>query len=63
MTKTYHHDDPQECFEHAIFERVLSEHPAARNYVGLFMYMYSTARHDYFKSVQTREYVRSPLIS
>ena len=63
QTKTHHHDDPQEAFEHAIFERVLSEHPAAPTYAGRYMYMYSTARYDYFKHIQTREYVRSPLVS
>ena len=63
MTANYHHDDPQEAFEHAIFERVLSEHPNSPTYVGRYMYMCSDERYDFFKHIETREYIRSPLIS
>ncbi len=59
---TYHHDDPQECFEHAIFERVLSNDPEAVNFAARFMYMHSDATHDHFKHIETRCYIQSPLV-
>lgn len=59
---TYHHDNAAECFEHAIFNRVLSDSPAASNFAGHFMYMYSDERHDHFKHITTRRYVKSSLI-
>ena len=56
------HADPIECFEHAIFMRVLSDNPSADNYAGRYMYMHSDATHDHFKCIDTRAYVMSPLI-
>lgn len=59
---TYHHDNPTECFEHAIFERVLSDNTADANYAGRFMYMHSDETHDHFKHIDSRRYIKSPLI-
>ena len=54
-----HHRDPQDAFEHAIKVGALSTTPAAPNYVGDYMYMYSdnVPQADYFKHIDTRKYV------
>lgn len=59
---TYHHANPTECFEHAIFEGVLSDQQETANFAGRFMYMHSDEQFDYFKHAITRQYVKSPLV-
>ena len=59
----YHHNNPQDCFEHAIFNGVLSDRQGDANFAGRFMYMHSDERFDYFKHIDTRRYVKSPLIA
>jgi hypothetical protein len=59
---TYHHTDPQECFEHAIGEGVLSDDSSDPNFAAMFMYIHSDDRFDYFKHRATRQYVKSPLV-
>ena len=50
--------DSQEAFDHAIKVGVLSIMPTANNHVGDYMYMYSEKEVDFFKHVDTREYIR-----
>ena len=57
-TTDLHHRDPQDAFEHAIKVGALSTTPAAPNYVGNYMYMYTTDGADYFKHIDTREYYK-----
>lgn len=62
QTSDLTHDDPQECFEHAIYNGTLSDDADAGNYAGHFMYMGTAGNHDLFKDRMTREYRRSPHI-
>ena len=60
MKATSFHD-PQECFEHAIFQGVFTEAEASKH---MYMGTDETQRpgFDMFKHTDTRRYVKSPLI-
>ena len=50
------HIDPQEAFEAAIAEGVLSADPKSVRYAGAYMYMGTDASGHRFKHIDTREY-------
>lgn len=50
--------DSQEAFEHALKKELLSNDKESPNFVGLYMYMYSDEEYDYFKHIDTREYIK-----
>ncbi len=45
------------AFDNALRTGQLSSHPKGRRQVGRYMYMYSKAGRDYFKHIDTRQYV------
>ena len=45
------------AFDSALRTGQLSTHPEGRRPVGRYMYMYSKAGRDYFKHIDTRQYV------
>ena len=49
----------QEAFDYAIYCGLLSANPEAQNYAGHYMYMHTENGHDYFKRIDTREYIRT----
>lgn len=53
-------EDPQAAFERAIAAGRLSDDPTRSDYAGHYMYMGPTTdgKHDAFKHVFTREYLR-----
>lgn len=59
---TMTHTDPQAAFEYAINCGLLSTDPAAKNFAGRYMYMFTyaeTGEHA-FKNTMTRSYVYTP---
>lgn len=48
-----------DAFRRAIESGVLSDQPGAVNYAGAFMYMGSEGDIDYFKHIDSRDYVES----
>lgn len=53
--------DAGEAFESAIRAGVLSDNPHSPKRAGCFMYMYTEANRDYFKHIQTRNYITAPI--
>ena len=49
-----------EAFDNAVDTGALSDNPSSATapFAGNFMYMYSTPRLDYFKHIDTREYLK-----
>jgi hypothetical protein len=47
----------QECFDQAIKEGRLSKNPNDTLFAGHWMYMYSKNGKDFFKNINTREYL------
>ena len=53
--------DAGKAFESAIRAGVLSDHPRTSRFAGHFMYMYTKAGQDYFKNINTRNYLNAPV--
>jgi hypothetical protein len=58
MANTYVTRDSDTAFQDAIDKAHLSEIPGSIFYAGKFMYMYSDDLHDYFKSIESRRYLK-----
>jgi hypothetical protein len=52
------HRDPEQAFDHAIEVGLLTTSPDCPDYAGNYMYMYTADGLDYFKHIDTREYIR-----
>lgn len=50
--------DSQEAFNNALNNEKLVHNENESNFVGLYMYMYSDDKYDYFKHIETREYIK-----
>jgi len=50
--------NPEDAFNDAISRGLLSDDPAAKNYAGHYMYMFTIDGVDNFKHTMTREYIR-----
>jgi hypothetical protein len=48
---------PDKAFDNAINKGLLSNKESKDNYAGKYMYMYSKASKDFFKSILTRKYI------
>ena len=53
----------EDAFNQAIDHGHLTVTPGTERYAGLYMYMHSTATHDHFKHIETREYYKVPMSS
>ena len=49
------------AFENAIKKALLFHDEDEYNFVGNYMYMHSDDTHDYFKHIDTRNYVKVPI--
>jgi hypothetical protein len=49
------------AFENAILKALLFHDEDEYNFVGNYMYMHSDDTHDYFKHIDTRNYVKVPI--
>ena len=58
MANTFTTRDSDTAFQDAIDKAYLSQVPNSVLYAGRYMYMYSTEVHDYFKSIQSRRYLK-----
>jgi len=58
MANTYVTRDSDTAFQDAIDKAYLSEIPDSILYAGKYMYMYSDNLHDYFKSIESRKYLK-----
>ena len=58
MANTYVTRDSDTAFQDAIDKAYLSEIPDSILYAGKYMYMYSDDMHDYFKSIESRQYLK-----
>lgn len=53
--------DATQAFQNAITKGYLFEDATEYNHVGYYMYMYSAGLWDYFKHIETRNYVKVPI--
>ena len=58
MTGTYVTRDSDTAFQDAIDKAYLSEIPDSVLYAGRYMYMYSDDTCDYFKNIDSRQYLK-----
>ena len=58
MANTFTTRDSDTAFQDAIDKAHLSEIPGSIFYAGKFMYMYSSEMHDYFKNIDSRQYLK-----
>lgn len=53
--------DLERAFNDAIASGILSDIPMKSNYADNYMYMYTQEGKDYFKHIDTREYISAPV--
>jgi hypothetical protein len=58
MANTFTTRDSDTAFQDAIDKAYLSEIPESVFFAGKYMYMYSSEMHDYFKSIESRRYLK-----
>ena len=58
MTNTFTTRDSDTAFQDAITKAYLSQVPDSILYAGRYMYMYSDDTCDYFKSIESRRYLK-----
>jgi len=58
MANTYVTRDSDTAFQDAIDKAHLNTIPGSIFYAGKYMYMYSDDMHDYFKSIESRRYLK-----
>ena len=58
MANTYVTRDSDVAFQDAIDKAHLNTIPESIFYAGKFMYMYSSEVHDYFKNIDSRQYLK-----
>ena len=58
MANTYITRDSDTAFQDAITKAYLSQVPDSILYAGKYMYMYSSEMHDYFKNIDSRQYLK-----
>ena len=58
MANTYVTRDSDVAFQDAIDKAHLNTIPESIFFAGKFMYMYSDDSHDYFKSIESRRYLK-----
>ena len=58
MANTFTTRDSDTAFQDAIDKAYLSEIPESVFFAGRYMYMYSSEMHDYFKNIDSRQYLK-----
>ena len=51
----------EQAFNNAIQRGFLNQRESSDSYVGDYMYMHTSGRHDHFKHIETRKYMRVPM--
>ena len=55
-----YHRGSRQAFNNAIKLGLLSDNPSVPHHAGNYMYMHSMGNRDYFKNIDTREYLSVP---